>query len=552
LDLDFFFPPGYGDSALPELCEAGLESLHELMPDGDVPRIPGEGLQRHEDLQDFYGRLPAGPTNQPGDLLRRMSRDLLAGAVNWRCPELQYNLGAPVNVVAAAMYAVALDVNVYLINDGLAGSAVAAETAVVRILGGLAGLPRGQAHGAFVFGGTGTMAYAIKSGIRKAAPDSSRAGVPDDVKLMITEDAHFSHATAADWLGIGSDNLLVARAAADRRSLLDDAERQLRQALEEGCRVAAVIINGGTTYDHAVDDIPGFFRLRDRLVEDYELPYRPHLHVDSVVGWAWLMFRDYDYDRNPVGIAPYALDTIRKQYDRIRHVMMADSWGIDFHKGVGACPIDSSVVVFNKRADLVRLRKDGSSSASMHQLAREFSAQSPVDYTLETSRSGGKALSALASLHSLGQAGYQELLGRLVESTAVFRQHVAVAPQIDVLNPYALGYQTMVRLCPPSGVADPRRGHELSVDSLAMSEFIERGNNYLREFFAWDDATRMVLNGGGVVYSFSRKYVTAACGVPISGLKFYPTSPRIRPRHMMEAVQLLLKRKAEFDRERHA
>ena len=87
----------------------------------------------------------------------------IAGAVNWRCPELQYNLGAAVNVVAAAMYAVSLDVNVYLINDGLAGNVVAAEAAVSSILADLTAVDLQRAYGLFTFGGTGTMAYGIKS-----------------------------------------------------------------------------------------------------------------------------------------------------------------------------------------------------------------------------------------------------------------------------------------------------------------------------------------------------------------------------------------------------
>lgn len=548
MDLNALFPDGYGSSRLPELCRAGLLSLDELMPDGDLARVPGWTPGRYEHLIASYGQLPTEPTDEPTDLVQRLSRDLLSGAVNWRCPDLMYNLGAPVNVVAAAMYAVALDVNVYLINDGLAGSAVAAESSVARILATLAGLPSGQGHGAFVFGGTGTMAYAIKAGLRKLAPGSARVGRPANVRLLVTEDAHFSHATAADWLGLGSDELLTVAAGEDRRSSLDDAERQLRQALDAGCSPATILINGGTTYDHVVDDIAGFVDLRDRLVVEYRLPYRPHVHVDSVVGWAWLMFRGYDYQDNAAGIAPAALNLIRAQYERISHVGLADSWGVDFHKGVGSCPIDSSIVVFKDRGDFARLAKgSGEAAATMHQLAADFSAESPADYTLETSRAGGKALSALASLHSLGKRGYQILLGNLMQNTARLRADVAATPEMRVLNSHALGYQTMVRLYPPEAAQDPRLTSELVCSGREMVEFIERGNQYLKSFFTWDNQTRMDANGGGAVYSFSRKYVRTASGVDISGLKFYPTSPRTTENHMKQAVKLLAARKREFD-----
>lgn len=126
-------------------------------------------------------------------LVRSVSADLLAGTTAWRCPDLQYNIGAAVNVAAAAVYALALDLNVFLISDGQVGNAVLAEQAVAAILADLAGLPQDQAHGPFTFAGTGTIAYAIKTGIRKAAPESVRDGLPSDVHIVVTEDAHFSH-----------------------------------------------------------------------------------------------------------------------------------------------------------------------------------------------------------------------------------------------------------------------------------------------------------------------------------------------------------------------
>lgn len=547
--LDELFPPGYRQNPFPSLCEDVFAALGDLMADGDLPRVPGwAGSEGYEALLGAYGDLPPSPAGDTSKLVRSMAADLLAGAVNWRCPDVAYNLGAPVNVAAAVLYAAALDVNVYLINDGLAGNAVVAEQAVGRILSRLAGLPPGVAHGIFVFGGTGTMAYALKAGLRKVEPASAHVGVPAGVKVMVTEDAHFSHATAADWLGVGSDDLLVVPAALhDRRSRLDAAEGLLRDALDAGYHVPTILLNGGTTYDHTVDDIPGFVELRDRLVADYRLPYRPHVHVDSVVGWAWLMFSGYDFVENPLAIGEQALDLIRRQHGRIGGLAVADSWGIDFHKGVGACPIDSSVVMFNDRADLVRLSKGGGPTTAMHQLADDFSAESPVDYTLETSRSGGKALAALASLHSLGQDGYRILLANLIENTVSLRAEIGRSADMGVLNPRALGYQTMVRLYPPDAVRDNRRNGELVDAGPDTATFVDQVNRYVKAFFAWDNSTRMDRNDGGVLYSFSRKYVRTPSGADISGLKFYPTSPRVSRSHIEDAVALLRARKAEFD-----
>jgi len=240
-DLLGLFPTSYAHSLFPVMCADAFDTMAELMPDGDLPRVPGwRGVVDYEALVARYGKLPDNPKVDPRAIVRSMSADLFAGTTVWRCAQLQYNIGAALNVVAAAMYALALDLNVYLISDGQAGNAVLAEQSVGTILADLSGVPAERAHGLFTFGGTGTIAYALKAGIRKCAPTLVQSGIPADTDVMITEDAHFSHQTVCDWLGIGADRLIVVPAdSADRRSDLGAAERLLRERIESGSRVAA-------------------------------------------------------------------------------------------------------------------------------------------------------------------------------------------------------------------------------------------------------------------------------------------------------------------------
>jgi hypothetical protein len=261
----------------------------------------------------------------------------------------------------------------------------------------------------------------------------------------------------------------------------------------------------------------------------------------------WLAFRGYDFDANPLGIPGEACAMVQRQYERISAIRHADTWGVDFHKGAGGCPIDCSFVMARERSDLSRLSKAGNPMTDMHQLADEFSYHSPCDYTLETSRAGGKALAALTALHTMGRDGYRGLVGDLIQGTALLRRQLQRSPDIAVLNGYALGYQTMVRLYPPEHRDDPRRGRELADASPALREFIVEGNRYLKAFFTWDNDTRMEVNGGGMLYSFSSKFVTTPSEASISGLKFYPVSPRLDSRHVHCAVETLRRRKDEFD-----
>jgi hypothetical protein len=200
----------------------------------------------------------------------------------------------------------------------------------------------------------------------------------------------------------------------------------------------------------------------------------------------------------------------------------------------------------NNKLDFERLRKGGSPVADIHQLAGDFSSYSPVDYTLETSRAGGKALAALAALHSMGLEGYRRVLARVIEATVILRAEVAKHADMCVLNGHALGYQTMIRLFPP-GHANDLRKLELLSDDDGVAEFIGQVNTYLKEFFTWDNDERMNANAGGAVYSFSKKYITTPSGKDISGLKFYIVSPLTEPEHAIRAVEMLRRQKDEFD-----
>jgi glutamate/tyrosine decarboxylase-like PLP-dependent enzyme len=341
------FPRNYDENYLADYCAVCLEVLREIDAGKGHGRVPGWlEPERYEELVEQYGTLP----DQSDDFkktMRAIVRDFLPGAVQWRSTNLMHNVGAAVNVAVAAVQAVTSDLNVYLIDDGLAGNAIMAERAVSMILAGLAGVDRSHAHGVFTFGGTGTNLYAMKIGTRQVWPDSGLTGIPQGTFVFVTEDSHFSHQVAADWLGLGVQSIVEMSASEDRSTNLVDAEAKMRAVLERGQQIAALLINGGTTYDHTVDDIPAFVQLRDRLVREYHLPYIPHLHVDSVIGWAWLHFSNYDFERNELELDEKTLGKIRAQYKRIQHIRLADSWGVDFHKGVGSCPVDCSMVMVN-------------------------------------------------------------------------------------------------------------------------------------------------------------------------------------------------------------
>ena len=343
-------------------------------------------------------------------------------------------------------------------------------------------------------------------------------------------------------MGVG--NALVIKANMDRTSNLQDAEEKLRVAIEAGYKIPVIVVNGGTTYDNAIDDIDEFILLRDNLVKTYKLDYIPQIHVDSVIGWAWLMFKDYDFEKNILGIESDTLDLLKKQYNKIRKVNRADSWGIDFHKGVGSCPIPCSLVMINKAETASLLSYN--EKVDTHQLAREFSEFSPVDYTLETSRPAGAALAALGAIRALGKTGYQAHLGNLVQLNQLLRQLILQDKRNDVviLNDNSPGYVTMIRIYPPD-LAQMKDIETPDSDENAV-KYTDKINSYMKSFFKFDTEQRMKYFKG-VEYSYSSKYIPAFSGAKMGALKFYPTSPYINAEHIREAVEILLHQKDAFD-----
>lgn len=488
----------------------------------------------YNELLENYSKIPHKTSYNPKKTYRNICQDLLGGVPLWKSPELQYNVGAATNPVSSALYSTALDLNIFNINDGLSGNTIIAEQAVTRALSTLAKVPHEQSCGFFTFGGTATNLYAIKLAISKNFPNTRRDGLPKNIKIAITEDAHFSHHNSLNWLGIGTNNAITLPALNDRTTDLTEAEKKLKEVMKKGYKIPLIILNGGTTYDNAIDDIAGFANLRDKLVKECKLDYTPQIHVDAVIGWSWLSFAEYDFSLNKLGIPNSVLERIEKQYLKIKQVKKADSWGVDFHKGIGACPVPSSVFMVNDKSYVPSLSYD--EEATSHQLAREFSKFSPADFTLETSRPAGAALAALGSLQTLGLNGLRTHLANLIHQNYLFREHIINKNRSDVLvvNKNSPGFVTMIRLLKPK--------NKYNEDSLMEKE----SNKYLKSFFEFDLKDR-ISKGVGVEYSYSSQYTVSKNENPLAAIKFYPTSPFIKSKNTIEAASTLLKQKDIFD-----
>ena len=128
---------------------------------------------------------------------------------------------------------------------------------------------------------------------------------------------------------------------------------------------------------------------------------------------------------------------------RIRHLGLADSVGIDFHK-TGFAPYISSPCCVHDGRDFDRLARSDEDMPYLFQSGDHH----PGRYTLETTRAGSGVLAALANLRLFGRHGLQALLGHLVAMAEVLREQLEGHAATTVLNRDNFGPVTLFRVYP--------------------------------------------------------------------------------------------------------
>ena len=391
-----------------------------------------------------------------------------------------------------------------------------AEVEATAITARLVGYDPALAGGVFTFGGTGTTLYGVKLGLEKACPQTMRKGVPEDAVVFVSEAGHYCGMNVAGWLGIGTDNLIVIPATDENEIDLAQLERAARAALSSGKKIAAIIATLGTTDAFGLDDLQGIVKLRDALADEYQLAYRPHVHADAVIGWAWSVFNQYDFKSNPLGFRRRTIRALAGACRRIRHLPEADSVGVDFHK-TGFAPYISSLVLVKNSEDLRLVTR----SAEQMPYLYHFGDHRPGMYTLETSRAGTGPLAALANFRLFGEQGLQVVIGHIVEMAQLLREHLEGHEGTTVLNRDNFGTVTLFRAYPPG--VDTFAIKRQEFDDPAYRETLLAHNEYNRNIFRYVHSEAMA--GRGVVVSSTECYRRTRYQEPVFALKSYIQSP---------------------------
>jgi glutamate/tyrosine decarboxylase-like PLP-dependent enzyme len=488
-------------------------------------------------------RMAVEPNIDVSQITARLT-EYLEGLTIWGHPLTQENVVPPPTIPGIVASLLCTVYNPNLVWDQYSRKVAQAEIEMTAMMADLLGFDPEIASGVFTFGGTGTVFYGVKAGLEKALPGSNRTGVPaGEVVILAGERSHFCSSNASEWLGIGTDNLWKIPSNDRHETDVAAFEVTLRKALDQGKKVAAIVATMGTTDHFAIDDLAKIVAIRDQLALEYGLSYKPHIHADAVIGWAWSVFNDYfgpEQDADPLSFQDDEEETYRTLVmasRRIRKLKLADSVGIDFHK-TGFTPYLSSMVMFRNTRDsegrviddLGRLHHDPSVMPYLFQ----FGEYKPGEYTMETTRPGTGIMMAMANMMLFGKRGMQALLGYLVSQRLRLKSRLDNDAHATVLNPHNPGTVNLFRTY-PNGVETPIIDQERNDPAWRDRLLYYNGYNLAVEKYIHERA----MAGEGVVLSKTNEYATTTyedpilkIHLPIVSLKSYMMSPFIEKSHV--------------------
>ena len=465
---------------------------------------------------------------------------LFEGLPNWNNPETLLNVIPPPNIPALAVTLYTKMFNANISQDKYAGLLLTSELEVVKYLSDLIGWDWTKTMGTFTFGGKGTSLYAFKYALNRAFPAGKRVGYHEKEFFLVSSvKGHPCHAEVSDWLGIGYNNCIRAKCTKDGRIIVSDVEKIVRENIEKGKIFLGFNLCGGSTVEFDMDPVKEIYNLREKLVEEYSLDYKPIIHVDSVVGWIWLFYNGYDFDSNPMNIPKQTLDKIQLMHSYISEIKYADSCGMDFHK-TGYAPYISSIIMFHDKKDYYFL---GDKEQDVDVKKLQYGGFAPFEQTLELTRSSDGPLAAWATLKAIGVNGYREIIANSLESTQYFRDAVNSLPFAEVVNPKSNGVATLFIL-KPEGFEEKSLAEILTMSK----EDTDKVKNYNLNFTRYVDE----LNEKGetnLAFTASDVFTVAGTNVCLGSIKAYPMSPHYTKENIDAIIALITTLKERYDKD---
>ncbi len=389
-----------------------------------------------------------------GEVIKQAIK-LFEGLPNWGHPLTMNNVN-PQGNTAAIVASILTEIFAPNILEGeYAWNIHQAELESGGILANLAGWESKKSGCVYTYGGSGCWTYHLKYALTSVLPNSRNKGIRTDAKVICSQQAHYTMLNSTDWMGLGMDNIIQIKTDVDSNEMdMVHFEEVLKDCVAKKIPVASVVCTMGTTDTNAYDPVEKVYE----LINKYPNPKgfgKIFLYCDSVIGWSWLTFKNYDFTLNPLGFSEAVLPYLEENYKAVKGIFFADAFGADFHK-TGFSPYISSAFVYKDAAAFESLL---SRSASSYLQPR--SPYNPLNYTLEVSRTATGSMAGWATLKFFGHEGFQSVLGGILENKVYLLQKIKTDATIVCVNPYDFGFVTLLRIYPSGVDATIQYAHEL-------------------------------------------------------------------------------------------
>src|ERR1039457_1892337 len=376
-----------------------------------------------------------------GEVVKQVVK-LFEGLPNWGHPLTMNNVN-PQGNTAAIIAAILSEIFAPNILEGeYAWNTHQAELESGGILANLAGWDSKKAGCVYTYGGSGCWTYHLKYALTRVLPNSRYKGIRTDAKVICSQQAHYTMLNSTDWSGLGMDNIIRIKTDIETNAMdTKHLEEVLKDCVAKKIPVASVVCTMGTTDANAFDSVEEVRKLMDK----YPNPKgygKTLLYCDSVIGWSWIVFKNYDFKKNPLGFSNEVLPYIEKNYNAIKGIFYADAFGVDFHK-TGFSPYISSAFVYKDAKEFESLLSRGQSA-----YLQPRSPYNPLNYTLEVSRAATGSLAGWATLKFFGHEGFQSILGGILENKVYLKNQILTKSEMICVNSSDHGLVTLVRIYP--------------------------------------------------------------------------------------------------------
>ncbi len=468
---------------------------------------------------------------------------LFEGLPNWGHPLTMNNVN-PQGNTAAIVASILTEVFAPNILEGeYAWNIHQAELESGGILANLAGWEAKKSGCVYTYGGSGCWTYHLKYALTRVLSDSRNKGIRVDAKVICSQQAHYTMLNSTDWMGLGMDNIIRIKTDVDSNAMnMAHLEEVLKDCMDKQIPVASVVCTMGTTDASAYDPVEEVYH----LINKYPNPKgygKIFLYCDSVIGWSWMTFKNYDFKINPLGFSEAVLPYIEKNYLAVKDIFYADAFGADFHK-TGFSPYISSAFVYKDAAAFESLLSRPSSS-----YLQPRSPYNPLNYTLEVSRTATGSMAGWATLKFFGHEGFQSVLGGILENKVYLQHKIADDPTIICVNPDDYGLVTLLRIYPSCINATVQ--YELELKDKDHLKDLEKHNKLTHTIgnllFEWFRSGKKISGQCTPYLSFTTGFRTAEYNrdmkdneAMIFALKIFPLNVSITP-EVMDHVLLCIR-----------